>query len=104
VAFDAKYGRYFLKLFRRRLHPRLQSIIDPEDLRQELYKKLFAERNPQNIGYGASQWELVRRIALNLALAVNRVYLDTAKRDLRRERHVGRLPEWKSHDQYASER
>lgn len=102
VAFDARYGRYFLKLFRRYLHPRLLSIFDPEDLRQDLYQKLFAEHNPATVGHCGAQWQLVRRIAVNLVLELNRSYLDTVKRDLRRERHMARLPEWKSHDRSAA--
>lgn len=97
ATFDAKYRGYFLKILRRRLHPRLRTVIDLEDLLQEFYQQIFAQPSPRLLADALAQPVLLTRICERTALGQNRRYLETAKRDLRRETHPSRLPEtWRA--------
>jgi hypothetical protein len=95
--FDANYRDYFLEILRRRLHRRLRTLFDLEDLLQEFYGQIFATPNPRLLTNPQAQPVLLMRICERTALAHNRRYLETAKRDLRRETHQDPLPEtWRA--------
>ena len=93
AAFDAKYRPYFLEIIRRRLHHRLRRVFDLEDLLQEFYLRIFAGRAPSLAATPLAQWLLLMRVCERTALSQKRRYLESAKRDLRRETHPHRLPE-----------
>ncbi|GEM_PF-7134966 len=84
--FDAKYRGYFLKMIRAKMHPLLWRLFAPEDLLQEFYISIFCRKNARSIADPLTQWMLLRRIAERVVLMANRRYLETAKRDLRRDR------------------
>lgn len=91
--FDADYRGYFLKLIRRGLHPRLRRLFDPQDLLQEFYQEIFVKSGCSLVVSWNYQLTVLRLVAQRTVSKKNRAYLDTGKRDLRRERHPAKLPE-----------
>lgn len=92
--FLARYRKMVRHWIRRYMKSRVHSIMDLDDLEQEVYEKIFAERFADEVAGSPSKLlAYLRRTATHTAIDFNRKYLNAEKRDLRRESHFSNLPD-----------
>jgi RNA polymerase sigma-70 factor (ECF subfamily) len=85
-----QYSGTLLTVIRRKLHPRPQSVLDPEDVLQSAWRHFFVvalqkaavSDNPTQLVH------LLLGLVENKALEANRHWLDIQKRSLKREAHL----------------
>jgi RNA polymerase sigma factor (sigma-70 family) len=85
-----KHSDHLLRVIRRKLHPRVRSVLDPEDVLQSVWRAFFTQalEKLSTIDGPTQLVHYLVRLVENKALHANRDWLDIQKRSLKREAHA----------------
>jgi RNA polymerase sigma factor (sigma-70 family) len=85
-----KHGDALLRVISRKLHPRLRSVLDPEDILQSAWRALFTQalEKLSTIDDPTQLVHYLVRLVEKKALRANRDWLDIQKRSLWQEAHA----------------